>query len=72
MKTSLIFLLGVGMGCVLGLLIAPEPGKATRRKIRAEADRIVDRALAKRQLKELERDGTVVTTAASPKRFTLS
>jgi gas vesicle protein len=53
MKTSLIFLLGVGMGTVLGILIAPEAGKITRRKIREEADRIVDKAMAKKKLKEL-------------------
>ncbi|HYC86318.1 MAG TPA: YtxH domain-containing protein [Chryseosolibacter sp.] len=73
MKTSLIFLLGTGMGVVLGLLLAPEPGRITRRKIRAEADRIIDRALAKRQLKELEAEGIVTTTAVRPrKRYTLS
>ena len=63
MKTSLIFVLGVGMGCVLGLLIAPEPGKVTRKKIRAEADRMIDKALAKKQLKELVADGTVTTVS---------
>lgn len=64
MKTSLIFVLGVGMGYVLGLLVAPESGKATRRKIRAEADRMIDRALAKKQLKKLEDEGVVTKTAA--------
>jgi gas vesicle protein len=73
MKTSLLFVLGVGMGVVLGLLIAPESGKITRKKIRAEADRIIDQALAKKQLKELVADGTVTTTAVKPeRRFTLS
>jgi gas vesicle protein len=67
MKTSLIFVLGVGMGVVLGLLIAPEPGKITRKKIRAEADRMIDKALAKKQLKELEADGIVTTTATTPR-----
>lgn len=60
MKTSLIFLLGLGMGTVLGLLVAPEAGRITRRKIRDEADRIIDKALAKRELKELEENGEVV------------
>jgi gas vesicle protein len=49
MKTSLIFLLGMGMGTVLGILIAPEAGKITRRKIRDEADKFIDQALQKRQ-----------------------
>jgi len=49
MKTSLIFLLGIGMGTVLGILIAPEAGKITRRKIRDEADRLIDQALKKKQ-----------------------
>lgn len=59
MKTSLIFLLGIGMGTVLGLLVAPEAGKITRRKIRDEADRMIDKAMAKKQLKELEKDPEV-------------
>jgi gas vesicle protein len=50
MKTSLIFLLGIGMGTVLGILIAPEAGKITRRKIRDEADKLIDQALKKKQL----------------------
>lgn len=49
MKTSLMFLLGIGMGTVLGILIAPEAGKITRRKIRDEADRIIDETLQKRR-----------------------
>ncbi len=52
MKTSLIFLLGIGMGTVLGILIAPEAGKITRRKIRDEADRLIDQALQKKRLEE--------------------
>jgi gas vesicle protein len=56
MKTSLIFLLGIGMGTVLGILIAPEAGKITRRKIRDEADRIIDQTLQKkRQQAEINR-----------------
>jgi gas vesicle protein len=54
MKTSLIYLLGFGMGTLLGVLIAPEAGKITRRKIRDEADRIIDKAMAKKQLSDLE------------------
>ena len=73
MKMSLIFLLGVGMGTVLGLLTAPESGRITRRKIREEADRLIDQALAKKQLKKLVADGTVTTTAIeTEKRYTLS
>ena len=49
MKTSVMFLLGIGMGTVLGILIAPEAGKITRRKIRDEADRIIDQAMQKKQ-----------------------
>jgi gas vesicle protein len=51
MKTSLIFLLGIGMGTVLGLLVAPEPGKVTRKKIREEADKMIDKMMAKANLK---------------------
>lgn len=72
MKTSLIYLLGLGMGTVLGLLIAPEAGKITRRKVRAEADRIIDKAIAKTNLKEpgdnLEPDIDVIVTE---ERYTL-
>lgn len=49
MKTSLIFLLGIGMGTIIGILIAPEAGKITRRKIRDEADRLIDEKLKKRR-----------------------
>lgn len=49
MKTSLMFLLGIGMGTVLGILIAPEAGKITRRKIRDEADRIIDQTMQKKR-----------------------
>jgi gas vesicle protein len=73
MKTSLIFVLGVGMGVVLGLLVAPESGRVTRRKIRAEADKMIDKALAKKQMKELVSEGTVVTTAVEMEdRYTLT
>jgi gas vesicle protein len=73
MKTSLMFLLGVGMGTVLGLLLAPEAGKITRRKIREEADRFIDRALAKKELKKLQAEGIVTTTHVEPVgRYTLS
>ena len=72
MKTSLIYLLGLGMGTVLGLLIAPEAGKITRRKIRDEADRIIDKAIAGKNLKEqgdnLEPDIDVIVTE---ERYTL-
>ena len=68
MKTSLIFVLGVGMGVALGLLIAPEPGRITRRKIKAEADRMIDKALAKKQLKELVADGIATTVPTVEKK----
>lgn len=44
------------MGTVIGILTAPEAGKITRRKIRDEADRIVDRMMAQKKLKELEKE----------------
>jgi gas vesicle protein len=50
MKTSLIFLLGIGMGTVIGILVAPEAGKITRRKIRDEADRLIDQAMQKKKV----------------------
>ena len=76
MKTSLMFLLGIGMGTVLGILIAPEAGKITRRKIRDEADRIIDQALQKRRLEEaasmLENSvEPVETTLVTESRYTI-
>ena len=76
MKTSLMFLLGIGMGTVLGILIAPEAGKITRRKIRDEADRIIDQALQKRRLEEaasmLENTvEPVETTLVTESRYTI-
>ena len=76
MKTSLIFLLGIGMGTVLGILIAPEAGKITRRKIRDEADRIIDQTLQKkRQQAELDRlEATLEpaeTTVIAESRYTI-
>jgi gas vesicle protein len=72
MKMSLIFVLGVGMGVVLGLLVAPESGRITRSKIRAEADRMIDKALMKKQMKSLVNDGIATTTKVSEERYTLS
>ena len=76
MKTSLIFLLGIGMGTVLGILIAPEAGKITRRKIRDEADRFIDQTLQKkRQQAELDRlEATLEpaeTTVIAESRYTI-
>ncbi len=67
MKTSLIFLLGIGMGTVLGILVAPEAGKITRRKIRDEADKLIDNALRKKQQQaEIDRlESTLDTAEAS-------
>ena len=56
MKSSLIFLTGMAMGTVLGLLIAPESGRATARKIKREADRLVDRIKQKGAVRELTRE----------------
>ncbi len=77
MKTSLMFLLGIGMGTVLGVLIAPEAGKITRRKIRDEADRIIDQTLQKRrQQAEIDRleatlEPAETTTIVSESRYTI-
>lgn len=82
MKTSLIFLLGIGMGTVLGILIAPEAGKITRRKIRDEADRLIDQALQKKREQaemnrleaSLDRMGTadaVDTAVVTESRYTI-
>lgn len=76
MKTSLIFLLGIGMGTVLGILIAPEAGKITRRKIRDEADKLIDQALQKKQQQaEISRlEATLEpadTTVVSENRYTI-
>lgn len=77
MKTSLIFLLGIGMGTVLGILIAPEAGKITRRKIRDEADRLIDQAMQKKkQQEEINRLETTIepttdTTVVTESRYTI-
>ena len=52
MKSTLIFLSGLGLGTVLGLLIAPDRGRETLKKIKAEADKIVDKIIQKQQLKQ--------------------
>ena len=74
MKTSLIFLLGIGMGTVIGILVAPEAGKITRRKIREEADRIIDETLAKRKMKQIEEEidkAADVEVAVVEERYTI-
>lgn len=76
MKTSLIFLLGIGMGTVLGILIAPEAGKITRRKIRDEADKLIDQALQKKERQaEIRRLESALepteTTVVSEGRYTI-
>ena len=77
MKTSLIFLLGIGMGTVLGILVAPEAGKITRRKIRDEADKLIDQALKKKQLQaEISRleatlEPAETTTVVTESRYTI-
>jgi gas vesicle protein len=52
-RLSLIFLTGVAMGTAIGLLIAPEPARATLRKVKRDADRLVDKV---EQLKEQARE----------------
>ena len=77
MKTSLMFLLGIGMGTVLGILIAPEAGKITRRKIRDEADKLIDQALKKKQLNaqinrlEATLEPAESTTIVTESRYTI-
>jgi gas vesicle protein len=76
MKTSFIFLLGIGMGTVLGILIAPEAGKITRRKIRDEADRLIDQALQKKkEEEEIDRLESTIeptdTTVVTETRYTI-
>lgn len=78
MKTSLIFLLGIGMGTVLGMLIAPEAGKITRRKIRDEADKLIDQALKKKQfhaginrLESMLEPADTSTTVVTDSRYTI-
>jgi gas vesicle protein len=59
MKSSFIFLAGVGLGIVVGLLVAPEPGKVTLRKVKAEADRIVDKVVQRRVQREAHKKDEV-------------
>ena len=47
MKSSLIFLSGMAVGIVTGIFIAPEPGRVTLRKVKEEADKIIDNVLQK-------------------------
>jgi hypothetical protein len=65
MKSSLIFLTGVGVGTVLGLLVAPEPGRVTLRKVKAEADRIVDKVIQKQRLQRGREETEAVGLTAS-------
>jgi gas vesicle protein len=71
MKTSLIYLLGLGMGVVLGVLIAPEAGRITRRKIRDEADKLIDKAIAKKQLRELEEEALSDDVIVTEQRYAI-
>lgn len=63
-------MLGIGMGTVLGILIAPEAGRITRRKVRDEADRMIDKVLAKKQLKELEKTSDDISVLKEEERYT--
>lgn len=54
------------MGTVIGILIAPEAGKITRRKIRDEADRLIDEKIRKRRQQQvLDRSSVTVHTTDS-------
>lgn len=64
------------MGTVLGILIAPEAGKITRRKIRDEADKLIDQALQKKERQaEIRRLESALepteTTVVSEGRYTI-
>ena len=39
------FVIGVAAGAALGILLAPASGKETRKKIRDEADKLIEDAL---------------------------
>jgi hypothetical protein len=71
MKSSLIFLLGLGMGTVLGILIAPDAGRITRRRIRDEADKIIDKAMAKKRLKETAAEAAPDVVVVTEERYTI-
>lgn len=71
MKSSFIFLLGLGMGTVLGILIAPDAGKVTRRRIRDEADKIIDKAMAKKRLKETAAEAAPDVVVVTEERYTI-
>lgn len=59
------------MGTVLGILIAPDAGRITRRRIRDEADRIIDKALAKKHLKEMEEAAAPDVVVVTEERYTI-
>jgi gas vesicle protein len=65
MKSSFIFLTGVGLGIVVGLLVAPERGRVTLWKIKAEADRIVDNVIQKERLHQEAQETAGVAETAS-------
>lgn len=64
-------MLGIGMGTALGILVAPEAGRITRRKVRDEADRMIDKVLAKKQLKDLEKTSPDVSVLREEERYTI-
>ena len=64
-------MLGLGMGTAIGILIAPEAGRITRRKVRDEADRMIDKVLAKKQLKELEQTSEDISVLKEEERYTI-
>ena len=46
MERFISFVLGLATGAAIGILLAPAPGSETRRRIKEEADKLVDDALS--------------------------
>lgn len=59
------------MGTVLGILIAPDAGRVTRRRIRDEADKIIDKAMAKKRLKETAAEAASDVVVVTEERYTI-
>ena len=52
MNSVASFIIGIVAGAAFGVLLAPAKGVETRRKIREEADKMIDEALSYNQRKE--------------------